>query len=592
MVMMKQLANTDVEQLNNNLLKISGIYQDIVNQLLQKKTLKSAPMLDSNHMSTALFETLSKIWQDPSKLLECQLQYSQNYLQLIHNMLNRCVGEDVEPLYKPSSKDFRFKDELWQNNLYFDFLKQSYLMNANWLQQILNSVDIDDRTAKKANFYLKQIIDAAAPTNFLLTNPQVLKETFTTNGDNLVKGLQQMQRDIERSKRIIDINTSDTAAFEVGKNIAITKGSVVFENEIMQIIHYHPTTKTQYKVPLLIIPPCINKYYILDLKQENSFVKWSLDKGYDIFLISWVNPDSQLAHLTFDDYIEKGIITAVDYIVKHTKVKQINTIGYCLGGTMLTACLAYMKAIGDTRINSSTFFTTLLDFENSGELGIFIDEEQLNNLESRLSEEGVFEGADMSHTFNSLRANDMIWNYYINNYLMGKEASAFDLLFWNSDSTRLPAKLHSYYLRNMYLNNSLIKSNQLKILGVEIDLKTIDIDCYFLSAKDDHIAPWQATYAVTRIFKGDITFVLSASGHIAGVINPPVKNKYCYWLNKSFNKSSDIWFEKAQEHQGSWWENWHKWCAKQSGIKVNSVNKLGLEKEIEAAPGSYVKVRC
>jgi polyhydroxyalkanoate synthase len=582
------------EEFSINLARISEQYKQVVAKILEKQSNQiHQSVIDPLNMSSALTEVMGKIWSSPEKMLEHQINYNNKCLELVNNSLSRFMGEVSEPLYQPHNKDNRFKDEAWQKNVFFDFLKQSYLMNSNWLQQMVAGVsDIDPKTALKANFYTKQFIDAFSPTNFLFTNPEVLKQTIESKGENLVKGLEKMLKDIDRSKRFIDIKTNDENAFEIGVNIATTKGKIIYQNDLMQLIHYNPTQKNNFEIPLLIVPPCIKKYYILDMKEENSFVKWIVDQGYNLFVISWVNPGKKLASKDFEDYMLDGPVAAVDAITKATGAKQINAAGYCIGGTILSTALAYMKVKKDYRIKSATFFTTLVDFASAGELSVFIDEEQLTHVEKRMQDEGFFDGEDMDRAFNLLRANDMIWSCFVSNYLLGRDPIPFDLLFWNSDSTRLPAKMHSFYLRNFYYENKLIKKNALTLSGVKIDLSTIDVPCYFLSTREDHIAPWQSTYAATSIFSGDVTFVLAASGHVVGVVNHPSKNKYCYWSRADNPKNPEEWFKNAKEHKGSWWLDWHKWCQKQSGKMVKAVRpEDGNLPVIEDAPGSYVKMK-
>ena len=398
-----------------------------------------------------------------------------------------------------------------------------------------------------------------APSNFVLTNPEVLRATIDSGGENLVNGLKHVLEDLERGKGRLMIKMTDLDAFEVGGNIAVTPGKVVFQNDLMQLIQYVPTTEKVQRRPLLIIPPWINKYYILDLRPDNSFVKWAASQGHTVFVISWVNPDERLAQKTFEDYMLEGPLAALDAMEQATGEREANVIGYCLGGTLLASTLAYMAVKGDDRFKSATYFVTMTDFAEAGELSVFIDEEQLGALEERMNEHGYLEGSDMATTFNMLRANDLIWSFVVNNYLLGKEPFPFDLLYWNSDSTRMPAAMHAYYLRNMYQENKLIEPGALELAGVPIDLRKIKTPAFLLSTKEDHIAPWKSTYAATQIYHGPVKFVLSASGHIAGVINPPGKAKYGHWENAKLPKSPDDWLAAAKYVDGSWWPTWEKW---------------------------------
>ncbi len=421
-----------------------------------------------------------------------------------------------------------------------------------------------------------------------MTNPEVLKATLDSNGENLVKGLQNLLKDLERGKGNLRVSMTDQQAFKVGKNLAVTKGKVVFKNDLMELIQYAPTTKQVFKTPLLIMPAWINKYYILDLQPENSVVKWMVDQGYTVFIVSWVNPDAKLGQKTFDDYLKDGPLAAMEAIEKLTGEKQINLGGYCLGGTLAAITLAWLAAKKqESRVKSVTFLTTMVDFTEAGELDVFIDEEQIKNLENKMSETGYLEGSEMANTFNMLRANDLIWSFVVNNYLLGKDPFPFDLLYWNADSTRMPAAMHSYYLRNMYQKNLLAKPGALTIGGVAIDLSKIKTPAYIISTRDDHIAPWKSTYAATQIYKGPVRFVLAASGHIAGVVNPPGKNKYCYWLNEKRPAKPDTWFDNAKEIPGSWWPDWQKWVKAHAGTKIPARK---IKKALADAPGSYVKV--
>src|SRR5262245_44179110 len=430
---------------------------------------------DPMAIGRAFMEMTSRLMSDPGKLMEAQISLWQDYMNLWQSTAKRMMGQEADPVIAPAKDDRRFKDSAWQDNQVFDFVKQSYLLTARWLQSTAHNVDgLDEQTARKVDFYTRQFVDAMAPSNFMLTNPEVLRATIESRGENLVKGLQNLLDDLERGKGQLKISMTDMEAFEVGKNIAVTPGKVVFQNDLIQLIQYTPTTEKVAKRPLLIIPPWINKYYILDLKPANSFIKWAVDQGQTLFVISWVNPDEKLAAKTFSDYLLDGPIAALDAIEKATGEKDANVVGYCLGGTLLACLLAYLAAKGEeSRIASATFLTTLVDFKEAGELTVFIDEEQLAALEEKMNERGYLEGGEMANTFNMLRANDLIWSFVINNYLLGKEPFPFDLLYWNSDSTRMPAAMHSFYLRNMYQNNLLSERGGIELNGVPIDLTKV-----------------------------------------------------------------------------------------------------------------------
>ena len=440
-----------------------------------------------------------------------------------------------------------------------------------------------------------RFFDAAiAPSNFVLTNPEVLRTTIETGGENLVKGLDNLLKDLERGKGRLLIKMTDLEKFKVGVNIAVTPGQVIYQNDLMQLIQYEPTTEKVHQRPLLIIPPWINKFYILDLRPENSFIRWAVSQGHTVFVVSWVNPDEKLAQKTFEDYMSEGLLAALDAIEQATGEREANVIDYCLGGTLLAATLAYMKAKGsDDRIKSATYFVALVDFKEAGELSVFIDEEQLHFLEERMRENGYLEGSDMATTFNMLRANDLIWSFVVNNYLLGKEPFPFDLLYWNSDSTRMPAAMHSFYLRNMYQENKLVVPGGITLAGVPIDVSTIATPSFLLSTREDHIAPWKSTYAATQLYRGTVKFVLAASGHIAGVVNAPGKSKYGHWENAKNPATPEEWLASATQYPDSWWPAWEKWVGKYAGGEVPARKPGdGKLKPIEKAPGTYVLVKA
>lgn len=588
----KQPQQPDAKAFAKNMAEAAEKCQQILQEFLSRQAgdIANQPV-DPLNVGKAFMELFTRMMGDPMRLVERQLGFWQDYLNLWENTAHKLAGEEKPPVIAPDSKDRRFKDQAWQENAVFDFLKQSYLLSARWLQNTVGDVEgLDLHTSRKIDFYTRQFIDAMSPSNFLMTNPEVLKATIDSNGENLVKGLGNLLEDLGRGKSSLRISMTDQKAFEVGKNLATTPGKVIFQNDLMQLIQYEPSTKEVYKTPILVQPAWINKYYILDLQGENSLVKYLVDEGYTVFIISWVNPNEKLSKKSFDDYMAEGPLAAMDAIEKVTGEKEISVIAYCLGGTLLAITLAWLTAKKQAnRIKSATYLTTMIDFSEAGELSVFVDEEQLKMLESRMSQQGYLEGSEMAMTFNMLRANDLIWSFVVNNYLLGKDPFPFDLLYWNSDSTRMPATMHSFYLRNMYQNNKLVQPGALKIGGVPIDLTTITTPTYMLSTREDHIAPWKSTYAATQIYGGDIRFVLAASGHIAGVINPPAKQKYCHWVSHGhdFPKSPDTWLEGAREDPGSWWPDWINWHKKFAGGKVPARE---IKKSLEPAPGSYVKV--
>jgi len=563
--------------------------QRLVTDFLTRQS-AAGQSIDPLNIGGAFFEMTAKLMSDPAKVVQAQMTLWADYMTLWQRTTQRMLGADTEPVIEPERGDRRFRDEAWDENSLFDYVKQSYLLTARWMQSTVRDVDgLDDKTAKKVDFYTRQFVDAMAPSNFVMTNPEVLRSTIESGGENLVRGLDNLLDDLERGRGQLRIRMTDTDAFRVGVNIAVTPGKVVYENDLIQLVQYTPTTEKVARRPLMIIPPWINKYYILDLRPENSFVRWAVDQGHTVFVLSWVNPDERLADKTFEDYMNEGPLTALDAIREATGEREVNAIGYCLGGTLLAATLARMTALGDDRIKSATYFTTMVDFSEAGELGVFIDEEQLAALEARMNERGYLEAQAMGTTFNMLRANDLIWSFVVNNYLLGKDPFPFDLLYWNSDSTRMPAAMHSFYLRRMYQENKLVEPGGIRLGGVDIDLRVIAQPTFILSTKEDHIAPWKSTYAATQLYAGPVKFVLSASGHIAGVVNPPAKEKYCYWTYARTPKNPDAWLQKATQHAGSWWPEWAKWIARFAGGKVaaRQPGDAGLT-PIEDAPGRYV----
>ncbi|HUL08536.1 MAG TPA: class I poly(R)-hydroxyalkanoic acid synthase, partial [Candidatus Acidoferrum sp.] len=485
--------------------------QRIVADFLTHQAGDGIGMADPLNIASAFLEMTTRLMTDPAKLLQSQISLWQAHMDLWQSAALRLMGADAKAA-EPAPDDRRFKDAAWEENQLFDFIKQSYLLTARWLTQTVREVDgLDEKTAKKVDFYTRQFVDAMAPTNFLLTNPEVLRATVESSGENLVKGLQNLLEDLERGKGKLHIKMTDLEAFRVGQNIAVSPGKVVFRNDLIELLQYAPTTEKVFKRPLLIIPPWINKFYILDLREKNSFIKWAVGEGHTVFVVSWVNPDEKLAAKSFEDYMLEGPLAALDAMEKATGEPDANVIGYCLGGTLLACTLAYMAAKKDTRVASATFLASLVDFKEPGELGIFIDEEQLAALEQRMNEKGYLEGSAMATTFNMLRANDLIWSFVVNNYLLGKDPFPFDLLYWNSDSTRMPAAMHSFYLRRMYQENRLVEPGGLTLAGAPIDLRKIATPTFILSTREDHIAPWKTTYAATRLYGGPIRFVLAST---------------------------------------------------------------------------------
>ena len=549
---------------------------------------------DEFGIAKAFMDLWQRMLANPARLAELQMNMMRDYMTLWQNSWLKMMGQQVQPVAEPSKSDSRFKDAEWENNFLFDYFKQSYLIAARHIHESVSGVQgLPDDARKKVNFFTRQYVDALAPSNFALTNPQVLRETMKTGGTNLVKGLNNLLKDIEAGDGQLRVSMTNYEAFKVGDNVATTPGKVIFQTDLMQLIQYEPLTKEQFKRPLLIIPPWINKFYILDLRQSNSFIRYATEQGHSVFVISWVNPDAKLATKDYADYMYEGPLAALDAIEKATGEKDVNAIGYCLGGTLLGTTLAYMAAKKDHRIKSATYFVALLDFSIPGELGVFIDEQQVANLEKRMNERGYLEGSEMGTTFNMLRSNDLIWSFVVNNYLMGKDPFPFDLLYWNSDSTRMPAKMHSFYLRNMYMKNLLRVPGGIEVGGVPIDLSKVKMPSYFISTAEDHIAPWRSVYLGSRALGGPVRFVLGGSGHIAGIVNPPSANKYCFWTNDANPPTPDEWQASAVRAEGSWWTDWTQWIAEQNknekvAARVPGDGKL---KPLENAPGSFVALR-
>ena len=586
----------DPAELSKTMTRIAEQSQRLVQDFMERQASDGGSgyaVLDPVVVTKSFQNWLQAAMQDPQRLAQAQLQLWTDYANLWQSATRRMLGQEAEPVAAPAPGDKRFKDDAWQENPVFDYVKQSYLLASRYLREVVKDTEgLDEHTAEKVDFYTRQYVDAMSPTNFALTNPQVVRRTMETGGENLLQGLSNMLDDLARGRGKLRVKMTDLEKFELGKNVAVTPGKVVFQNDLMQLLQYAPSTETVHRTPLLIVPPWINKFYILDLREKNSFIKWAVDQGHTVFVISWVNPDATLAEKQFVDYMHEGPLAALQAIEQATGERQVKAIGYCLGGTLLAATLSWMKAKGDDRIKSATFFTTMVDFSDPGELGVFIDDDQLSLMEKQMEKTGYFDGANMAEAFNLLRANDLIWSFVINNYLMGREPFPFDLLYWNSDSTRMPRAMHSFYLRNMYEKNQLCVPGGVKLDDVEVELRSIDIPVYILSTKEDHIAPWTSTYAATQLYQGPIRFVLGASGHIAGVVNPPAANKYGYWTNDELPTAPGAWLEGAQFHEGSWWTDWNDWEQQFNGDQVpaREPGSGGLP-ALEDAPGSYVKVR-
>lgn len=580
------------KQLYTNLFNAGmKVNQSLGSYMAKAAKKKPAGGNDPLNLQKPFNKAYKEFWSDPQRVVNTSIDLYKRYLDIFTNISQKCASNSVPTLYNTDPKDRRFQNEAWENNPFFNFIKQAYVLNSAWLNDITSHLKtLSPKEYQKVNFYTHFLIDLLSPTNFGITNPDAIKEAISSNGQSVINGAEQFSKDLLNSAHGFKVSSVSSIAFEPGVSIAATSGSVVYQNDLMQLIEYRATTPKVYEIPLLIVPAWINKFYIFDLQSSNSFIKWLVDQGYTVYIVSWINPNESHKDKGFYDYMNDGIITATQQVKKLANCQKVNLVGYCLGGTLLACTIAYLKAKGlkDFPIKSTTFLTTLVDFEDAGDLGVFIDEEQLIQLEKRMNVKGFLEASDMNQTFNMIRANDIIWSFFVNNYLLGKEPAPFDILFWNSDSTRLPSKVHSFYLRNMYLNNLLVKPNALKFNDIGIDLSKNDLPTYMLATRQDHIVLWQAAYRATQHYTGPIKFVLSASGHVAGVINHPSKNKYSYWTNGSITPKADDWLANATENPGSWWTDWHAWQAQFAGKKI-AARVINPQNIIEPAPGSYIK---
>lgn len=585
-------ANESVKKAFGAIDGLSEEYRKNLDSWLETLGISDAPQLTDYFETLNTYrEMLEQFVTHPLHLAATEANLIKDHAKLLLRSGKRLFGKTVEPLVKPEKGDRRFSYADWDDNVFFDYLKQAYLLNSRAFMELVDhSESSGNHTHDQFVFYARQLVNALAPTNFLFTNPEVLRRTVETGGTNLVDGVKQFWSDLKRNPQQFNVSMTDFSAFTVGKNVATTPGKVVFQNDMMQLIQYAPTTEQVYRVPLLIIPPFINKFYILDLKEKNSLIRWLVDQGFTVFVISWVNPGPSLRHKSFADYMLEGPVAAIDAIEKATGEKEINAIGYCVGGTLLGSTLAWLAAKGRHPIKSATYLTSLLDFSDPGEIRIFINEKSIQGIEKRMNRTGYFDGRVMAFSFNILRENDLFWSFFVNNYLKGEKPTAFDLLYWNSDSTNLPATMHSFYLRNMYLKNLLIKPDGVELAGEKIDLRRNDLPVYFLSTQQDHIAKWKTTYKGAQVHTGDVTFVLAGSGHIAGVVNPPNQNKYGYWTNDDLPADADTWFKTSTQHEGSWWTHWLGWSAPKSGELITArLPGDGKLEAIEDAPGSYVQ---
>ena len=582
-----------METLSANLARAAMTAQNAIAQAAMRQGDKAPSMsLDPFHVGGALTEVMGALAAQPDKLMKAQADLYGRYMELWRDASTRMGGGDTAPAKGAGRPDKRFADADWSNPA-FDMLKQSYLITSNWLNDLVGSAEgVDPLARRRVEFVTRMMTDAFSPSNFLVSNPVALRAMLESRGESLLKGMENFAADLERGGGQLAISQTDFAQFKVGENVATAPGKVVFQNELIQLLQFSPSTRTVHEVPLLIFPPWINKFYILDLRAENSMIRWLAAQGFTVFVTSWVNPDETLATRTMEDYLRDGIYAAVDAVQRQTGQKTVNTVGYCIGGTLLSCALAHAAAKGDDRIASATFFAAQQDFSEAGDLLIFTNEDWLGDLEKKMDENaGVLPGQTMADTFNALRGNDLIWSFFVSNYLLGKEPKPFDLLFWNSDQTRMPKTLHLFYLRKFYMENALA-TGKLELDGVRLDLKTVKTPIYVQSSREDHIAPARSVYKGARLFGGPVRFTLAGSGHIAGVINAPVAKKYQHWTNPDLPATFEAWMSGAEEHPGSWWPHWSAWLSERSGKQVPARDPAkGPLKPLEDTPGSFVKVR-
>ena len=582
-----------IEQLSMNLAKAAMTAQQAIAEAALKQADRPAALSpDPFNVAPAMTSVMTSLASRPDRLFQAQAELFKGYMDLWTDAARRASGEPPAP--QAGRPDKRFADPDWTDNPVFEVMKRSYLLSSEWLNNLIASAeDVDPRVKRRAEFFTKLLTDAFAPSNFLASNPAALRELMATNGESLVKGMQNFAADIERGDGALKISQADYGKFEVGVNVATAPGQVVWRDELFELIQYDAATEQQRAIPLLIFPPWINKFYILDLQPKNSMIRWLSAQGFTVFVCSWVNPDRDKAEFGFSEYLHKGMYRAVEKALEQSRADHINTVGYCIGGTLMGAALAHMAAARDDRVSATTFFAAQHDFAEAGDLLLFTDEHWLKEIEQKMDAAGgVLPGAAMADTFNALRANDLIWSFFVSNYLMGKDPPAFDLLFWNADQTRMPKKLHLDYLRSLYGKNAL-SQGQFEIGGERIDLSKVTIPLYFQASKEDHIAPMNSVYRSAKAFKNaKVTLTLAGSGHIAGVVNPPAANKYNHWTNDALPDTLEEWRSGAVEHPGSWWPQWADWLHDKSGDWVPARDpKTGKLKPLEPAPGSYVKVK-
>ncbi|WP_227368730.1 class I poly(R)-hydroxyalkanoic acid synthase [Halomonas sp. M20] len=577
---------------------ISHEYQALTQAMLARILPSEASGLMLEDMKESLNRGAQALAGNPQLLYSAQMRLMQDQMRLWQQTVQAFYGggDSGEAVIEPERSDRRFRDDAWHTEPFYRYIMQQYLLSSRMMNELVEGIDsLTEKQKLSLEFYVRQYMSAMAPTNFIATNPEVMRLTLETKGQNLVDGLKRLREDLANSAEGLNVTMTDREAFHIGENVAVTPGEVVYENELIQLIQYYPTTEKTFKTPLLVVPPWINKYYILDLRQDNSMVKWLTEQGHTVFLISWRNPGVEQRDITWADYMQMGLIQAMDAIEEACGEKSVNILSYCIGGTLTASAIAYLTSTRRARkVRSVSYMATLHDFRDPGDIGVFFSGKALEGIERQLETDGYLDGRIMSFSFNLLKERDLFWSFYVNNYLKGEAPAVFDLLYWNTDGINLPAGTHGWYLRNMYVENRLAKPGGIELDGVKIDLRKISTPSYFISAKEDHIAKWNSTYYGTQLPKGPVTFVLGGSGHIAGIVNPPAKNKYGYWTNDELPDSPDKWLEGATFNEGSWWPHWQKWitdngyadASKQVPARKPGEGNLDI---IEPAPGRYVR---
>lgn len=576
--------------------KFSGVFNDMVQEVTQRvmhSQLKAEinPFVHGDRITDALS---SSVQLDTKKFLSHQLSFLEKQQQLWQNAYRAMLGENIEALVSEEQGDKRFADMDWQGSPAFSYVKQAYLLNAEYVNQLVESLQFEDKKlGDQVRFYTRQLVSSMAPTNYVFTNPEVCREILATEGECLARGIDNFVRDLEASpSEAFKITQVPADAYTLGESLAYTPGKVVYRNSLIELIQYQPSTEQVHSIPLLIVPPFINKYYILDLDEKKSLVRWLAAQGFSVFMISWVNPNDSLAEATFEDYVNDGVIAALNVVEKVADSSQINVAGYCVGGTLLGITQSYLTAIGDQRINSLSFLTTLFDFSEPGEVGNYICDQMLPIIERHVESKGYLDGRVLALSFSLLRENNLFWSFFIENYLKGKDPMPFDILYWNSDSTNVPGAAYLFYLRNMYVDNKLIQPGGVVINGVDIDLRSVEVPSYCVAAVSDHIVLWEAAYRSASHLGGDVRFVLTESGHVAGIVNPASRNKYGHWINQKKPARAETWLAGAEQVSGSWWHDWRAWLAERGGPMRASLQLGNAQfQPLADAPGTYVKRR-